>query len=565
MQINIKIHKKIQEDWTLNLDSKIALLIWENGCGKTSILESAFKTCLEDNQKLVIVFSSGLNESYSFILEEYKKKIKRLTYRGWSKQRLNGFFFNRHRASLLIFFAFWLVDGKVRSFLSKKYNITELWFNYSVCIDKSYIYRLSKWYWEEDGSLLTSQFHIWLDNLLTNSVISGDSTSAQVDYDFSSQKKFSELVLSSNCITSVFWSTSERFDFMKELLSFFGLLTHKNRFLDIEDTRIYLGSFWIQGLSDGEFQLLNIYALLDLFDSENTLFLFDEIDSHLHYENINIIWKEFWEMKGRLITTTHIADSIMMNEFEDIKLVENGLIDGEKKANAVINRLGNLCDVDIYAKKYASKIQYLALVEDETDWIIFTELVKIKLGDQAYNKLKKIQYVKCSSGYDTHNQQFADSKKKRIEKLNIVAWSNSSIQSIFCICDRDNLPLSSIGTNMKVTGENVSISHGKVFVLSRKRKQIENYLLSYSMLNNQWLLDQINAKIAPIHQLVQNNACDNEWVQNVEIKDDIKVLYSDSDWVDCEKLKQVLLDIPDSEISSDIECMYQFIQSKITN
>ena len=111
----------------------------------------------------------------------------------------------------------------------------------------------------------------------------------------------------------------------------------------------------------------------------------------------------------------------MMNEFEDIKLVEDGLIDGEKKANAVINRLGNLCDVDIYAKKYASKVQYLALVEDETDWIIFTALVKIKLGDQAYNKLKKIQYIKCSSGYDTHNQQFADSKKKRIEKLKIVA------------------------------------------------------------------------------------------------------------------------------------------------
>lgn len=565
MQINIKVHKKIQEDRIFDLNSKISLLIWENGCGKTSILESAFKTCLGDNQKLVIVFSSGLNESYSFILEEYKKKIKRLTYRGWSKQRLNGFFFNRHRASLLIFFAFWLVDGKVKSFLSKKYNIIELWFNYSVCIDKSYIDRLSKWYWEEDDSLLTSQFHIWLDNLLTNSVISGDSTSAQVDYDFSSQKKFSELVLSSNCIAKIFWSTSEKSDFMKELLSFFGLLTHKNRFLDIEDTRIHFRSFWIQGLSDGEFQLLNIYALLDLFDGENTLFLFDEIDSHLHYENINIIWKKFWEIKGKLITTTHIPDSIMMNEFEDIKLVENGLIDGEKKANAVINRLGNLCDVDIYAKKYASKVQYLALVEDETDWIIFTELVKIKLGDQAYNKLKKIQYIKCSSGYDTHNQQFADSKKKRIEKLNIVAWSDSSIQFIFCICDRDNLPLSSINANMKVQGESVKIGHGRVFVLSRRRKQIENYLLSYSMLNKQWLLDQINAKIAPIHQLVENNACDNEWVQNVEIKDDIKVLYSDNNWVDYEKLRQVLLEIPDSEISSDIQFMYQFIQSKITN
>ena len=565
MQINIKVHKKIQEDRIFDLNSKISLLIWENGCGKTSILESAFKTCLGDNQKLVIVFSSGLNESYSFILEEYKKKIKRLTYRGWSKQRLNGFFFNRYRASLLIFLAFWLVDGKVKSFLSAKYNIAQLLFKYSVFIDKSYIYRLNKWYWEEHDSLLTSQFHTWLTDLLTNSLISGDSSSAQVDYDFSSQKKFSELVLSSDHITSVFWSTSEKSDFMKELLSFFGLLTHKNRFLDIEDTRIHFGSFWIQGLSDGEFQLLNIYALLDLFDGENTLFLFDEIDSHLHYENINIIWKKFWEIKGKLITTTHIPDSIMMNEFEDIKLVENGLIDGEKKANAVINRLGNLCDVDIYAKKYASKVQYLALVEDETDWIIFTELVKIKLGDQAYNKLKKIQYIKCSSGYDTHNQQFADSKKKRIEKLNIVAWSDSSIQFIFCICDRDNLPLSSINANMKVQGESVKIGHGRVFVLSRRRKQIENYLLSYSMLNKQWLLDQINAKIAPIHQLVENNACDNEWVQNVEIKDDIKVLYSDNNWVNYEKLRQVLLEIPDSEISSDIKFMYQFIQSKITN
>jgi hypothetical protein len=61
--------------------------------------------------------------------------------------------------------------------------------------------------------------------------------------------------------------------------------------IDIESCGLYLQQnveeLEFEQLSDGEYQLLSIYALIDLFDSENTIFLFDEIDSHLHFNNIN--------------------------------------------------------------------------------------------------------------------------------------------------------------------------------------------------------------------------------------------------------------------------------------
>ncbi|NMV42278.1 AAA family ATPase, partial [Vibrio parahaemolyticus] len=47
-----------------------------------------------------------------------------------------------------------------------------------------------------------------------------------------------------------------------------------------------LGNIELDDLSDGEYQLLFLYALIDLFDAPNTLFLFDEADSHLHYKNV---------------------------------------------------------------------------------------------------------------------------------------------------------------------------------------------------------------------------------------------------------------------------------------
>gem|GEM_PF-2211437 len=62
-------------------------------------------------------------------------------------------------------------------------------------------------------------------------------------------------------------------------------------------------------------------------------------------------------------------------------------------------------------------------------------------------------------------------------------------------------------------------------MLAWRRREIENYLLSYTMLANNSILNTIQKKLPAADKLKKKNSCDNSSVQNVEIKDIIKKLY----------------------------------------
>ena len=79
-------------------------------------------------------------------------------------------------------------------------------------------------------------------------------------------------------------------------------------------------------LSDGEYQLLALYALFDIFDSENRVFLFDEVDSHLHSGNLIKLWEKMKSLKAYVITATHQAESILKNNFNQLYFVDKGKI-----------------------------------------------------------------------------------------------------------------------------------------------------------------------------------------------------------------------------------------------
>ncbi|WP_419619064.1 AAA family ATPase [Thiolapillus sp.] len=126
-------------------------------------------------------------------------------------------------------------------------------------------------------------------------------------------------------------------------VSFFTQAADNNYFLDKEGLKLSLkGGLELDQLSDGEYQLLFLFALIDLFDAENTLFLLDEADSHLHYQNIDRLWGILKRLKGRTITTTHLLDSITANEFHAIKVVEQGHIRDDDKLKQLIARLSIL-------------------------------------------------------------------------------------------------------------------------------------------------------------------------------------------------------------------------------
>jgi ABC-type cobalamin/Fe3+-siderophores transport system ATPase subunit len=585
MIIDINSNKLCSESQRIDLtQNKVLTLVGENGCGKSSILEEIFKQSIQINDKTVVCFSSGQNETYSNIYLPYISNARNIVRKKDDADILGlddikTFFFSYEWSKLLVFFASILKkDGLTHNFLKEKYidtnehneDVSSL-FSFSVEVGQVYINAISEALKKEETdfevpTLRKTKFHQILEKLVNNKISAG--------YEFDKFLRKSKVELNGNDVIQIFGRNKT------EIFSFFSIASANDYFIDIKETElIFKNRLSIKELSDGEFQLLAIYSIIDLFDSASTLFLLDEIDSHLYYKNIVNVWRTLNQIDGRLITTSHISDSLVQNNYSSLKIVERGKIVSDCIANELVDRLKNLSNSNEYYYKIASKISYIALVEDESDWIIFKELAKIKLG-QNYDELKiiKIQIIKCSSGYSSQSERLGKSKVNWVENF-IKVNSSFETQSIFLVCDRDDFTINDfhqngveiIGTHRfrKDFGER---NRSKAYLLAWKRKQIENYLLSFTMLSNQGKLADINIELAAPYQLVANNPMDIRQIRDLEIKSKIQTVYvnngqiitaNNPEGVDFNQLKMAISQVPASEISEDIEKMYNFIVSKI--
>ena len=111
----------------------------------------------------------------------------------------------------------------------------------------------------------------------------------------------------------------------------------------------------------------------------------------------------------------------------------------------------------------------------------------------------------------------------------------------------------------------------KTFLLAWKRLEIENYLLSDTMLINQGKADDVKELIAAKYHanLLTGN---NEGLENLDVKPILKHLYlkdgyttlgTHEEGVDYTKLKNIISEIPATEISNDIAAMFNFIKTKM--
>jgi hypothetical protein len=88
--------------------------------------------------------------------------------------------------------------------------------------------------------------------------------------------------------------------------------------------------------------------------------------------------------------------------------------------------------------------------------------------------------------------------------------------------------------------------------------------MSYSLAVKHNILDALNNTVLPPEQLKQDDPMDYNSVKTAEVKDILKVLYCDENaGLNSVTRNQILSDIPASEISEDIENMYNFIASKV--
>jgi ABC-type cobalamin/Fe3+-siderophores transport system ATPase subunit len=577
---------------TLILD-KVATLIGENGSGKSCILQSIFDTKLarQDFDGLrVVCFSSGQNENFS---ERFSSYLSRERQAGRSLN-LECFHFDKTWPKLLIFLATCLhSNGKVREFLRtydyvEEHEVTQTKFDdtSSRLIIK---FKVDKRYAERVQQALQAEAERNETDTLRNtpyfrSLASFIEKNVDEEYDFEQplRKRTVELdaqkLLAASYVSERPEDEEDRERQAQQIqnhptVSFFTQAADNNYFIDRAELKLLLKrGLELDQLSDGEYQLLFLYALIDLFDDESALFLLDEADSHLHYKNIEHLWSMLKQLKGKAITTTHLLDSITANEFHAIKVVEQGRIRDDDKLKQLINRLSVLSRATSVEYEVCAKIAHMALLDDYNDWAIFLRLATRKGLDTS--QLDSVYAFKKTSSYANENESFGKAKLQWTDNLSQVECPLATTQ-VFLICDRDEAVLDiDQQSGVRVQGqqyrEQIRDIHWpqgtnvSVHLLAWKRREIKNYLLSHTALTHYGKLTEINNdQLAPAHHLIANDPGDNDGIRRLAVKDTIDPLINGADGLCSLKLQEFIDLIPADEISEDIVNMYNFIVGKL--
>lgn len=582
MEIVIAPNKIHGNEQRISFDNqRIYTLVGENGSGKSAILETAFKTLLQRSDLNLISFTSGQNECYTSLFAKYLNESKKFLIENYHNRgvSLNSFHFDVSWVRLLIFFATTLKKkGLVRKFLTEKQliDISDEGFEDDISTNLSFRMRVLKRYTDrlayddeqvskdyeyQSKAIRFSLIHEMIDKLVTHYYREYDFTTSYV-------LKWHQL------------SPKTAFDILgkdiNQIFTFLGYATNNRFFIDRYDCYLnFKGGIELNDLSDGEFQLLSIYSIVDLFDANNTVFLFDEIDSHLHYLNNTILWNTLNAIEGKVLTTTHSADSIILNNPDCIKLVSKGRIDNEATADHIFKRFELLTENRDFQFRYAAKLPYIALIDNLSDWFIFKELARIKIREFNETKFDKVKPIARSSTGNLKGTDFGKAKLLWIKKM-LERSENVLTQTAFLICDRDEFHIDNIRENLTLPIDDQEIKklRGKkeaCFLLSWRRREIENYLLCNTIIENNNLLESIKGDLKHKDLPVAGSNCDNRSIQDLQAKEVIKPLYLKSDLenleddigIDYDKLRSLIAQIPAEEISEDIEKMYNFIVSKI--
>lgn len=598
MELSLAPNPLHDQPQTLQID-KVATLIGENGSGKSSILQSVFEQRIarRDHQNLnVVCFSSGQNESYSDKFSDYLSR-ERQAGRGLSLECL---YFDKSWSKLIIFLATATKrSGKVRSFLNERGYVTEseqtrdditTVLKCAFKIDKNYVNRVQDALKrEESGEVNTLRNTPYFRSL--DSFVSNFHTN---DYNFEQPIRKNTIEIPANRLIDVSFdyprqaqageedaddeeSPQARYISFDPEVNFFTQAADNDYFIDKQGCKlVFKDGIELDQLSDGEYQLLFLYALIDLFDAPDTLFLFDEADSHLHYKNVEKLWTLLHSIQGHAITTTHLLDSISAkeNRIEHLKVVENGRINEDNKIKQLISRLSVLSRAKSVEFEVCGKLPKIALLDDYNDWIVFTKLAA-RAGHDI-DRLSPVHAMKKSSSYSTATETFGKGKIDWLHGLSKIESQLVTTQ-IFMICDKDEAPLDWNAVNgVQVNGQIYRDLINAIrwpqgmrvapYLLAWKRREIKNYLLSHTALAHHNVLEEINnAELlrAPCY-LQSNTPGDNDDVRRLNVKDIINPLINtDGVGLDIDKLQAYIDLIPPEEISEDITNMYNFIIGKL--
>ena len=591
MELTLAPNPLCEEPQTLCIN-KVAMLIGENGSGKSSILHSIFEKQIvsENSQLRLICATSGQNENFSSLFE---RKITSLrSRRDLGDIDLSCLFFTSKDARFLSFLAYsFKKDGLVYSFINNHKSLkgkVNPQLIVTITVPDPYIRNVQQDQTAEEKdyehpSIRKRPFNQRLD-LFLESV----STLPDLDALLQTGKGFKPVEAVISC-EQLF----EAFDGSRDSATkFFIEGSYNEYFFSASEMQLNLTEkIEFSKLSDGEYQFLFMAALVDLFDHESSLFMLDEVDSHLHYKNVERLWSILTKIKGKTLTTTHLVDSISENDFDSLFLIEDGKIRNENKSQKVLERLKVLSKSKVVELEIAAKLSHICLIDYYNDWTIFELLAKKKGLD--WEPLSIINPIAKSSGYSSAGDVFGAEKVSWVNDLRDMkdylrsckaekhgkqnALHYRKITNIFLLCDRDELHDTNINANSGV--EVVGVDFPKKldihlpcperinsFLLAWKRREIKNYLLSFSALSERGVIDQVNNELIlrNPNYLQPNNPGDNDDIRHLNAKEIIDPLINNEGiGLEIEKLQAYIDLIPPEEISEDITNMYNFIIEKL--
>ncbi|OKY27519.1 ATP-binding protein [Thalassotalea sp. PP2-459] len=591
MELTLEPNPLHDQPQTLHIN-KVATLIGENGSGKSSILHSIFRKQIEEPSDALqlICATSGQNENFSSFFDRRLTSIR-------SRKDINdidfsSLFFTQKDVRFLAFLAYTFKrNGLVFNFVNNHKAFKDqvsVKLRLKISVPDTYIKNVqqdqiaeAKDY--EHPSIRKRPFNQRLDAFLEKI-----ETLPDLDALLETGKglKSTEIEVTYEQFFDVF--DGSRVDATKFLIE--G--SYNEYFFSASEILLYLtDNIEFSLLSDGEYQFLFVASLIDLFDSTSSLFMFDEVDSHLHHKNVELLWDTLTKTKGKVITTTHLVDSIAENDFDSLFLVENGQIKNDHKSQKLLERLKILSKSKVIELEIASKLNNICLIDYYNDWKIFELLVKQK--GLNWLPISSINPIAKSSGYNAAGDSFGASKIKWVNELRDMKEFLRACKAeqygkktplhapkttnIFLVCDRDELPEANIHTNsgVKVVGVDYNEKHNlgmpcpeqlNSYLLTWKRREIKNYLLSHTALLHQGVLEQINNTelLRTPFYLQPNNPGDNDDIRRLNVKGVIDPLINtEGVGLVIEKLQAYIDLIPPEEISEDITNMYNFIIGKL--
>ncbi|AZI67467.1 ATP-binding protein [Kaistella daneshvariae] len=580
----LEFKSKISENTqTINVNNGITTFIGGNGSGKSSILEAIFEKYIEDDNFRVICFSSGQNELFTELFNKHKQTNRK--YLRERNEPIQSFYFNNEWIKLLIFWSsIFKENGLVRTYLKEKgyIEVDNLGDDISSRLDfrfrvrKNYVLNIRKeiekeelgnnendeGYELQENLLRKTEFHETLEKIINV---------FDIDFDFQNNDNLVKrwLTFDSKKAFEVFTHKN-----VNKLFSFWALATNgwlSNSELSEFNLR-FKNNIQFKHLSDGEYQILSTYAIIDLFDNENTIFLFDEIDSHLYYKNLSKMWGVLNNSQGIIITTTHISESILHNKIENIKVIENGRIEESLTFLELSNRLNNIVGQRNYQFKILSRVQYPVIIDNINDWTIFKKLAIKKMGAEVSIILNKFLPIAKTSSFNNTAEIFGKGKLLFIDEFRKeICGAEILTKEMFLICDKDVLPDNQINQNLTVNihrdfndVKSFNNNQTRTHLLSWKRREIENYLLAPSLFEAKNCNDAVNSLYNLPNYDIGNNLDNITDFRNGDFKTVLRPLYNiDGSGFNEEMLEEMISHIQVDEISNDIELVYNYLKDTI--